>query len=92
VNKKWWEKMRETIFPETHEYVRAKMLGKKLSQKFSKKKFYIHPNIVTKKWWEKMREIIFPKTHEWFQQKCWGKKSSPKSAKNVFLHSHEYRY
>jgi len=86
------EKTRETIFPETHKYVRAKMLGKKSSQTFSKKKFYIHSNIVTKKWWEKMRETIFPETHEWFEQKCWGKKSSSKSAKNVFLHSHEYRY
>ena len=85
------EKTRETIFPEIHEYVRAKILGKKSSQKFSIKNFYIHSIIVSKKWWVKMRETIFPETHEWFEQKCWEKKLSPKSAKKVFLHSHEYR-
>ena len=63
------EKTRETIFPETHEYVRSKMLGKKSSHKFSKKIFYIHSNIVTKKWWEKMRETIFPETHEYVRAK-----------------------
>ena len=53
--------MRETIFPETHEYVRAKMLGKKLSQKFSKKKFLYSLEYRDQKSWEKMREQFFQK-------------------------------
>jgi len=45
--------MRETIFPETHEYVQPKMLGEKSSQKFSKKRFlysleYRHQKMVGK--------------------------------------------
>jgi len=43
VTKKWWKKTSETIFPETHQTVRAKMLGKKSSQKIAKKIFlYSH--------------------------------------------------
>jgi len=64
VTKKWWEKMRETIFPETNEWFKQKCWGKKSSPKSAKNVFYIHTNIVTKKVGVKTRAIIFPETHE----------------------------
>ena len=67
------------------------MLGKKLSEKSTKKFLYIHTNIVTEKWVKKTRETNFPETHEKCVQKMLGKKSSEKSKKNVFLYS-QYRY
>jgi len=40
-NQKWWEKTRETMFPETHRQSERKMLGKKSSQK-SAKNFFLN--------------------------------------------------
>ena len=43
VTKKWWEKTRETIFPETHELCEQKMLVKKSSEEITKTRFlYSH--------------------------------------------------
>ena len=45
--------------------VRQKNVGKKSSEKSSKKRFFnISTNIVPKNGGEKTREIIFPETHE----------------------------
>ena len=88
---KMGEKTHETIFPETHEYVRAKMVGKKSSQKFSKKKFYIHTNNVTKKWWGKNARFNFSRNKRMVRAKMLGKKIGAKKCKKFFLHSDEYR-
>ena len=65
VTKKWGEKKRETIFPETHDYCEQKMLGKKSSEKseinvllYSNKYRYEKNGV------EKTRETIFPETQE----------------------------
>jgi len=64
VTKKWWAKMRDSIFPETNEWFEQKCWGKKSAPKSAKIFFYIHTNIVNKKVGEKKRAKIFPETHE----------------------------
>jgi len=61
VNKKWGEKMRETIFPETDEYCEQNIMGKNRRKKVRKKGFCIHKNIVTKKWGKKRAKQFFQK-------------------------------
>jgi len=57
------KKMRETIFPETHEWFAQKCWEYNCRLKVQNV-FYIHTNIVTKKVGGKTRTIIFPETHE----------------------------
>jgi len=59
--------MRETIFPETHEWFEQKCWGKKSSPKSEKTFFYIHTNIVTKK--------VFLFSHEYREPKNGEKKA-----------------
>jgi len=64
VTKKWWEKTRETMFPETHRQSERKMLGKKSSQKSAKKCFLNLHEYRDQKKGGKTRETIFPETHQ----------------------------
>jgi len=61
---KMGEKMRETIFPETHQWFEQKCWEKNRRLNVQKTFFYIHMNIVTKKNGEKTGAIIFPETNE----------------------------
>ena len=64
VTKKCWEQNVQNNFSRNTRIVRAKNVGKKMSERSAKKVFYIHKNILTKKWGEKTGETIFPETHE----------------------------
>ena len=83
-------KKRAKQFSRTIRMVRAKNVGKKLSEKSAKKRFLYSNEYRDQKMGEKTRETIFPENTNSASKKCL-KKSSEKSAKIRFLNSHKYR-
>jgi len=84
-NQKMGRKKRETIFPETHEWLKQICWEKYRRKNVRKNFFYIPTHIVTKKWGEKIAETIFPEPQEWCRQKCWEKIVAKKSGKTFFI-------
>jgi len=82
--------MRETIFPETHEWCEEKLLGKNRLNKVQHIIFYIHTNIVFKKGTKNARNN-FSRNIRIVLTKNVRRKIVGKSAKKRFLYSHEYR-
>ena len=82
--------MRETIFPETHEWCEEKLLGKNRLNKVRHIIFYIHTNIVFKKGTKNARNN-FSRNIRIVLTKNVRRKIVGKSAKKRFLYSHEYR-
>ena len=85
LTKKWWEKTRETIFPETHQQSERKMLGKKSSQKSAKKYFLnLHEYRDQKKGGKNAPNNISRNTPIVRAKKCWEKNLRKKLRNIVF--------
>ena len=88
VPKKWGEKTRETIFPETHEKCDQKS-WEKIDGNSAKKRFLYSQEYRDKKWGERNARNNFSRNAQIVRPKNLEKKTSEKSAKKRFLYSHE---
>jgi len=86
VTKKWGERTREIIFPETHEYLEKKRWKEIDWKKCENKFFYKHTNVVTIKCEKNARTNLFQK-HEYRDQKTMEKNCLEKVRNTFFINT-----